>query len=131
MCNDVWWFPQDVSYPAQLRTSYLYFYWFLPCFPPRVFIRDSFRPSDVEDAPETGVIESMDPLQGCFRSPPGFRSRQTDGINVGVKDPQLGGIADAFRCPYVLSKENAVLTLPNLDLMSESVPPSLSTTLPR
>lgn len=57
--------------------------------------------------PETGVIEGMDPLQGCFRSPSGLRSIQYDGHNVGVKDPQLSGNADVLICPYVFMHEKS------------------------
>lgn len=61
---------------APLQTSYLHLHWFLSCFPLQVFIWDHLRPFDVENAPATGVIEGLDPLQGCFYSLPGLRSIQ-------------------------------------------------------
>lgn len=72
-CNAWWWFPQCVSYPAPLPTSYLHIHFFLSSFPPLVFIWDPLRPSDVEDAAETGVVRDLDPLQGCFCCLPGLR----------------------------------------------------------
>lgn len=75
-CNAGWWFSQGVRYIAPLPTSYFHLHWLLPSFPRQVFIWDPFRLPDVENAPETGVIEGLDPLQGCFRSPPGLCSIQ-------------------------------------------------------
>lgn len=66
-CNDGGFL--KVCYLAPLQTSYLHLHWFLSCFPLQVFICDPFRPFDVEDMLETGVIEGLDPLQGCFCSP--------------------------------------------------------------
>ena len=94
-----------VSNPAPLPSLNLLIDWLLTCPLPQLLVCYFLRPSDVEDAPETGVEECLDLAKCGFSHTPCFCPIQQHRLDVCIENPHLGGHADFLRGAYILKHD--------------------------
>lgn len=69
---------------------------------PKFFICDPFRPSDVEQAPETYIVKCLDLLESRFAHSLCLYSIQYGSLHIGVEYPLFGSSVNVSSGPDVL-----------------------------
>ena len=112
-CGAGRWLPKGVSNPAPLPPQNLLDHLFMTLSFPQVLISDLLWPSDIENAPQTGVEECLNLLLYCLCHLPCLAPVQQNGLDVGVEYAQLGSCADLFGCPDALEHDKGWSGLPD------------------
>ena len=107
VCGAGCWLPECASDPTPLLLQYLLGHWFLSCSLSQIFISDLLLPSDLVDAPQTGVDKCLNLLLHHLCCPPCLTSVEQNWLHTGVEDAEFGSHADSSRCPDVFEHDES------------------------
>ena len=125
------WLPEGVPDSAPLPASDLLVYWLLSRLLPQLFVADLLWPSDVKDALKTHVDEVWMFCMVAFVILHVSEPYNNMDLTLEWKRRSLAVMLIFIDAQMFLSMIKAARALPILDETSWSVPPCLSTTLPK
>ena len=131
ICGTGHWLTKGVSNPSPASLEDVIFCWLLLGPFPEFSVADGLRPSDPKDSSKACVDECLDLLQCRNRSFPCFSSMQQDRFTVVLQILIFMLVVRIGEAQMFFIWGKAALALPVLTFASASVPPCLSTTLPR